>query len=1549
MSERGPEPSFDRGPVHARASDLGQPDLSPQAKAAAAEKLAENVEAETKSVRTHVTAMRAAVTTADRSAWSIAKQAADEGVKQLRRLSRAATSAVKEATAPTVRERLTAARQAYEAAKQLVAAAPAAPKARPPTLSCAGALLAALPPDPPPATWLDADFKAAEHAVAAIFTGQMTTSDIAAFRVMVSGEHHDEEIARRFHCLGDVRRKRLVEFLSADDVKWPARAREAALQRVARGSSPQTDPTPASDDANGADTSADSGDTAADAGSTASNDAGSTASNDAGSTASNEMSAPRTDVGEAAKAPAEPSNATAQAAPPREPHGRAIAALVPGATYEGDGVFRIASRDGHVTATVQRVRTTPRVRHGAGDHAVIEIPNGLSDAELVQAVADQLRLLQSQRSAAPAESAGSAATNQHVQRKAGDATTGGTHNTPPDAAAPGTSQPRAPGELGASQPDVAGQHAAPHPRSLEHLERELGPGASVNAGAAARMSPAAGADVSDARVHDGPVAAQMAAEHDAVALTVGRNILLGSGAPAAGSAAGDLLLSHELAHAGQQQDAAADPAARKRPIGTEDPAAEKAAGEAVMLAGTGARGGAMRTGLQVQRAPGPAKIIELQGRPAEDKLAELGGKLVTDPDFSDHHKAIVGSHVQYTVLGAASRTTRVGVHQWTHDGPDGFHMQSITGVSRPDPIPSAAVGPNGLFVNAHNVGSTTIPLSKMGTYRTRAWVRAGVDDHGVFVGYELYIDHLVEVTHIARAIHEAEQQLPRDTDSFEKFHDTMAVQTALLRPGTPDAQNRDHQFGVSTSAPNPSPIAAGALGFSAHDARKDPTKPVTYHWYVSAQTKDKPPETLGGRPMVAVAGRKGYDFGTGTAIAMPAEHAGFWVVWYLAKDAAGNDAGEASYVQTILSGTDMKSLEKHDQYMEHLDDLAGKIQGQKLPLRGVHVSEAHGNATQLRLFVGKKHGDTSTFMLIDATPGLDPKSNRLEYTSSSGPDVLEQFFSLNKYPKGRLRLNASPNSLGIDTHMYEKETSGQGTFDRLSSNLSVGGMVALGVGILAAPFTRGQSLQVAMVVAGGLNAAAGAVSLYERLHNAEVSGSGVALDIVTIASGLINVGGAIRGLAAGPGVLLANRATKFLLWANFIADGASALLIGAEGMQQLADIIDNDQLRPEQKREAVIRVVTNLIMAGAMLAVSYGQMREFRSKLESVLGKNLASKLSDEACMALSMLDDATLRNLKGVADHDLTKLGRAIREEPAVINLVSAEQRLSKILPLMKSGGAEDLRFAILRANAHEAGVAVANTERLVTFLRDAAVPAERVATWEARTFAKLASDPNTLTELEKILPLVKSGKITGLEDWLAFSGKKSGADAARTAGELREATRQSAANPSARINIGGDATAPANPTIPSETLQSFDMTVDQQGKTLSSVEVSSVGAPVKSGNDMRAGVRHAAEKVASRDAAGTPIPGKREATIQITLAKVWKRKGTERIEISSNGDRVLVTAGMPPERVSMVNIFDEFADKIGNGPNSALLDRVHVVDATSGQLLAQYECTGGTWKRVR
>ncbi|HWO26625.1 MAG TPA: hypothetical protein VNO30_48180 [Kofleriaceae bacterium] len=787
--------------------------------------------------------------------------------------------------------------------------------------------------------------------------------------------------------------------------------------------------------------------------------------------------------------------------------------------------------------------------------------------------------------------------------------------------------------------------------------------------------------------------------------------------------------------------------ARLGPGKAVDGAFEQDAGLAG-LGGSASSGGAGKTGLQLQRRQTPTKIIELHGKAAEQKLFDLGGRLVTDPDYSDQHKAIVGSHVQYTVLGVRTRTTTLGVHQWRHDGPDGFHMESLIGVSRPDPFP--AVSPDGTFINAHNVGSTTIPLSKAGTYKTRAWVRAGVDNGGVFEGYELHIDHEIDVTHLHRATHEAWRKLGPETESFKKLHDTMDVQTALLRPGAPDQQSKGHEHKIRTAAPNPAPAGASTIPFAAEDARADKSKPLTYRWYVSPQTQGTPPVLLGGKSMVTVGGRTGYDFGTSMSIQMPAEHAGSWVVWYQAMDAKGASVGEASYLQAIVGQSDLQALAKHDKYMDRLDELGGKIEGEKVPLKGVHVSSATGAATQMRLFVGRKQGAPGTFILVDVTPGLEPKSNRLEYTGSTGDGAIHAFIAENKYPQGRLRLEAAGNSLGIDVHLHEQETTGQNTFDRLSSNLSTGGMVALGLGILAAPITRGRSLQVGLVLSGALTASGAAVSLYERLQNAEVSKAGVALDIIAIASSLISGGGAVRALRAGPAVLVANRATRFLLWTSFIADGVSGLLIGAEGVQQIGEILDDEKLKPEQKRAAVVRIITNLVMTGALLAVSASQMKDLRGKVESGLGNALAGQLKDDVALSLSMLDDPTLKTLKAAEAADLGKLAGALRAEPALMSSLKAESRLARALPLMKSGTPDELRFAIMRVKAMDAGVSLANSERLTVHLRNAKVPPTRAATIASDVLEQLGKGA-LLDDLDELAKHARSGKVKSFDGWLA------------------------------------------------------------------------------------------------------------------------------------------------------------------------------------------------------
>jgi hypothetical protein len=511
-------------------------------------------------------------------------------------------------------------------------------------------------------------------------------------------------------------------------------------------------------------------------------------------------------------------------------------------------------------------------------------------------------------------------------------------------------------------------------------------------------------------------------------------------------------------------------------------------------------------------------------------------------------------------------------------------------------------------------------------------------------------------------------------------------------------------------------------------------------------------------------------------------------------------------------------------------------------------------------------------------------------------------------------------------------------------------MAVMGAGILAAPFTRGQSLSVAVVLAGGLTAAGSAVSLYERLQHAEVSATGVILDASMIASSLLSSSVAIRALKHGPAVLLAGRTTKFLLWANFAADGVMGLLITYEGVEHLSAIFDRQDLSPEAKRSEIVRVVTNLVMAGMMLAVSAGQLREFRVKVEGALGRKLAG-ISDDIVMALAMLDESTLKTLAPIKDTGaLVKLAGALREEPALINLLKTEKRLPALLGLMNGTSADELRFAMLRVNAHEAGATAANTEKLVNFLRNAGISAEEATTWGGNAFSKLANNPNTLAELDKILPLLKSGKIIGVEKWLSFSGKKVGADAARTAGELREAARQAAENPSAIINLGGDAKAPPNPANPSQSLHSFDITIENGGAVERSVEISSVERPVTSGPQIQSGVSHAAEKVAGRQAAGQPIPGKHDATVQISLAKEWDRKAGGNVVISPNGDRVLTTKRTPPDSIPMSNIFDELAENLSkNKDYGAMLDRVNVVDANSGALLAKYDNVGGVWKRTK
>jgi len=206
---------------------------SPEQKANAAKVIADNLDRQGAVVRDGASAMETAAAARDLAGWVTAKQDADAGLKQLEHLAERASAAVVDVTDAEARERLAGAPQLIQDAQALIAKAPAAPERRTPGLTCAADLLAVLPPDPPPATWRDGDFNAAQHAVAHIFIGRMTYSDVTAFRAIVAG-HEDDEITRRFRRFGKTRQAKLIEVLGSDQVKWHARALEAAQQKARR-------------------------------------------------------------------------------------------------------------------------------------------------------------------------------------------------------------------------------------------------------------------------------------------------------------------------------------------------------------------------------------------------------------------------------------------------------------------------------------------------------------------------------------------------------------------------------------------------------------------------------------------------------------------------------------------------------------------------------------------------------------------------------------------------------------------------------------------------------------------------------------------------------------------------------------------------------------------------------------------------------------------------------------------------------------------------------------------------------------------------------------------------------------------------------------------------------------------------------------------------------------------------------------------------------------------------------------------------------------------
>jgi hypothetical protein len=225
----------------------------------------------------------------------------------------------------------------------------------------------------------------------------------------------------------------------------------------------------------------------------------------------------------------------------------------------------------------------------------------------------------------------------------------------------------------------------------------------------------------------------------------------------------------------------------------------------------------------------------------------------------------------------------------------------------------------------------------------------------------------------------------------------------------------------------------------------------------------------------------------------------------------------------------------------------------------------------------------------------------------------------------------------------------------------------------------------------------------------------------------------------------------------------------------------------------------------------------------------------------------------------------------------------------------------------------------------------------------------PGILAELEPAAKLQAEGKIEGLHQWITFNERKPADQLVKVAAELREARRLIRENPGTRINVAGDVNAPIRPGTKDDKMKSFDLTMEDRptGTKVRSIEVTTLDNAVAGVPDITNGIHHAVEKaIGRRDKDKDPLPGDLDVSIRMSLAVGTEPKGSVLVEVLEDGtinQRRLDNNAV----VRTNNIFMDLPRNLNKIGHNDILSRVTLIKL-SGGIYAQYERSGGGWKRI-
>lgn len=525
-----------------------------------------------------------------------------------------------------------------------------------------------------------------------------------------------------------------------------------------------------------------------------------------------------------------------------------------------------------------------------------------------------------------------------------------------------------------------------------------------------------------------------------------------------------------------------------------------------------------------------------------------------------------------------------------------------------------------------------------GGYHIMAWIRHP-DDHVEVIFQRFEAKTLVNVSR------EARDQV--QTASFDTFRTQLELQEIGMSSFAVQDQQTGDQY-ITSQGSNPTQGRVGndtsyvANGFDAG----------TIRWYAKVEAENMPTQTFYSlnRASPEASGRyhcgpneKLYSAGQGNSASIPLYTSGvFSIIAEGVQD--GERTGEvASYRQVVLNSAQNEQLGNFREYKGQVDEYIEKIpEGMEVPVQAAYTSEENVSSVAITLYIGPSAAEPGKFVMVDFTPGV----SRREYSGSTVQECLNDFANANTYPDGSIALTIPENGAGVQSGSWTLETDGASFLQSLSSGA---GWASLGFavgGIIASVVPGGQAFAPFLfIAAAATGAASGALSLADRFREAEVSSTGVTLDLLTIASSILGGAAAFKAVRGGAAALQLTAGGRFLLYSSLAADGASALVMSVQGADQIAAILDSDMPRGE-KAGAIARIVANLAVTGGLFMLSVGDVGSAKRGLAARFGDDVIDALDDHTLYALSMLDEAQLTSLQQVPNAQLSEFLGVIAQD---------------------------------------------------------------------------------------------------------------------------------------------------------------------------------------------------------------------------------------------------------------------------------------------------------------